>query len=245
MNNSENIRPMSMIKSAVYFGIPTIALYLFTEFGIPHTNTLPGFTPVTSWFLNGGIVFIGMFAAAVILIYKDRKDLSLDKMLSELRLKSLNKGDMKSIILMIILIGILSGIIVGIWFFLKSRFSYIPELNTNPPFVSMSDLDTYNKLFLLVWIPFFFFNIIGEEIFWRGYILPRQELKFGRNAWLVNGTLWIFFHLPFGLHLIIMMIPMLFILPYIVQKRGNTWIGIIIHGLINGSAFLCKSFGLL
>jgi membrane protease YdiL (CAAX protease family) len=32
-------------------------------------------------------------------------------------------------------------------------------------------------------------NIGGEELWWRGIILPRQEVVFGRWAWAVNGTL--------------------------------------------------------
>ena len=40
-----------------------------------------------------------------------------------------------------------------------------------------------------------FFNIVGEELWWRGYIQPRQELTHGKLAWLVNGTLWACFHM--------------------------------------------------
>ncbi|MFP4323970.1 MAG: type II CAAX prenyl endopeptidase Rce1 family protein [Anaerolineales bacterium] len=36
-----------------------------------------------------------------------------------------------------------------------------------------------------------FGNIIGEELWWRGYILPIQERAFGKWAWLINGLLWI------------------------------------------------------
>ena len=32
-------------------------------------------------------------------------------------------------------------------------------------------------------------NIGGEELWWRGYVLPRQELAFGRSAWVIHGTL--------------------------------------------------------
>jgi len=39
--------------------------------------------------------------------------------------------------------------------------------------------------------------------------------------------------------------PVLFIIPFVVQKRKNTWIGIIIHGVINGAAFLSISLGLI
>jgi len=31
-------------------------------------------------------------------------------------------------------------------------------------------------------------NIGGEELWWRGYVLPRQELAFGRATWVIHGT---------------------------------------------------------
>jgi membrane protease YdiL (CAAX protease family) len=41
----------------------------------------------------------------------------------------------------------------------------------------------------------FVYNIGGEELWWRGYVLPRQELGFGRATWVVHGILWSAFHL--------------------------------------------------
>jgi CAAX prenyl protease-like protein len=38
-------------------------------------------------------------------------------------------------------------------------------------------------------------NIGGEELWWRGYVLPRQELAFGRTAWVVHGICWSAFNL--------------------------------------------------
>jgi len=32
----------------------------------------------------------------------------------------------------------------------------------------------------LAWLPYFFFNIVGEELLWRGYLLPRQVGVLGR-----------------------------------------------------------------
>jgi membrane protease YdiL (CAAX protease family) len=71
---------------------------------------------------------------------------------------------------------------------------------------------------LAAWIVFFFFDILGEELFWRGYILPRQELVFGRRAWLVNSTLWAMFHLAFGWSMLLMLAPILIIGPWLVQR---------------------------
>jgi len=42
-----------------------------------------------------------------------------------------------------------------------------------------------------------------------------------------------------------MLLPIELIVPYIVQKRQNTWLGIIIHGLFNGSGFVMVALGVV
>jgi len=91
----------------------------------------------------------------------------------------------------------------------------------------------------------FFFNIVGEEILWRGYILPRQELQHGKYAWVINSALWLVFHACFGLDLIILLLPILITIPYVAYKTGNTSIGILTHGLLNGPMFVLVALGLI
>lgn len=83
------------------------------------------------------------------------------------------------------------------------------------------------------WLLWLLINIGGEEILWRGYALPMQEKVFGRSAWLVNGLLWNFLvhaFMPWGY---LTLLPVSLILPYLVQRTGNTWVGVIIHGVGN------------
>ena len=53
------------------------------------------------------------------------------------------------------------------------------------------------------WVAVYYFlvlligNVAGEELWWRGYLLPRQELVHGRATWIVHGVLWAAFHLFF------------------------------------------------
>jgi membrane protease YdiL (CAAX protease family) len=96
----------------------------------------------------------------------------------------------------------------------------------------------------LVWLPYFFFNIAGEELLWRGYLLPRQERAIGSKAWLVNGLLWAVLHSALGWRIAAILLPIEFVVPYVVQRRNNTWIGIIIHGIYNGSGFISAALGL-
>jgi membrane protease YdiL (CAAX protease family) len=85
------------------------------------------------------------------------------------------------------------------------------------------------------WLPLFFSNILGEELCWRGYLLPRQEAGFGRIAWLPNGILWCLFHWSFGWPIMVTLMPISLLLPWIVQRRRNTSVGIIIHGVFNAA----------
>jgi membrane protease YdiL (CAAX protease family) len=82
---------------------------------------------------------------------------------------------------------------------------------------------------------------LGEEFWWRGYILPRQELVYGERTWLVHGLLWGVFHLfaPWNL---ISILPGCLAVAYVAQKLKNTWPGIIAHGLANGLLVLIVVF---
>jgi membrane protease YdiL (CAAX protease family) len=75
-------------------------------------------------------------------------------------------------------------------------------------------------------------NIIGEEFWWRGYVLPRQELVHGPRTWGVHGVLWAAFHV-FKWWDIIALLPVTLALSYMVCRLKNTTPGILVHLLFN------------
>ncbi len=40
---------------------------------------------------------------------------------------------------------------------------------------------------LLGYLVYIVLNVFGEELSWRGYVLPRQELAFGEWTWAIHG----------------------------------------------------------
>ena len=82
---------------------------------------------------------------------------------------------------------------------------------------------------------------LGEELWWRGYILPRQELAHGKRTWIVHGLLWTGFHLyaPWNL---ITLLPGSLALSFVAQRLKNTWPAVIAHGLVNGLPVLMLIF---
>jgi len=87
-------------------------------------------------------------------------------------------------------------------------------------------------------IPFvLIINILSEEIFWRGILLPRQELQHGKNAFWIHGIIWAFTHL-FQYWLLLPILIGSIALAYVIQRTKCTWISIIAHLLNNGLPFL-------
>jgi hypothetical protein len=83
-------------------------------------------------------------------------------------------------------------------------------------------------------------NIAGEELWWRGYLLPRQELAHGGSTWVVHGMLWAAFHLFFQTTAwdLVRMLPTCCALAFVAQHKKNTWPGVIGHTFGNSGILL-------
>jgi membrane protease YdiL (CAAX protease family) len=90
-------------------------------------------------------------------------------------------------------------------------------------------------LFVYFVLGLFVFNILGEELWWRGYILPRQELAFGARAWIVHGVLWTLFHAFYHttLGVLVSYLPTTLGISFVAQRTRSTWPGIIAHMAAN------------
>jgi membrane protease YdiL (CAAX protease family) len=71
-------------------------------------------------------------------------------------------------------------------------------------------------------------NVGGEELWWRGYIFPRQELAFGKWTWLIHGIFWTLFH-SFFYWEVIQLLPGCLALSFVAYKTKSTWPGIVAH----------------
>jgi len=130
-----------------------------------------------------------------------------------------------------------------VWALTSQVFPVLEEPDLSPTFMHVEPLTQETLWVLLAWLPLFFFNIAGEELWWRGYMLPRQERLHGEAAWIVHGIGLAVFHLTLGIPLTIIALPILFGLPFVVQRRRNLWTGFIVHGIFNALGFLAVAFG--
>ena len=73
------------------------------------------------------------------------------------------------------------------------------------------------------------FTIVGEELLFRGYLLPRMNGAFGRGDWVANGLLFAGYHLhvPWAMPAALLDT---FTLAYPSKRFRSAWIGIAVHG---------------
>jgi membrane protease YdiL (CAAX protease family) len=81
-------------------------------------------------------------------------------------------------------------------------------------------------LFLLLGI---FNTILGEELLFRGILLPKMRGVFGKGDWIANGVLFGLYHLhqPWGIAK--SMIDGIFCLAWPSRRFRSAWMGIIVH----------------
>ncbi|MFZ5518046.1 MAG: CPBP family intramembrane glutamic endopeptidase [Candidatus Zhuqueibacterota bacterium] len=237
---NSNIKGINLLHSLLIFGIAAILLALETQFLIPFLSKTTGIEPIIFWFLVAGL---GLFLPMLSLTYFILKNegLKIDRRTWEerLRFKKMVVGDWLWSLGAVFIIGALS---LGI---IKIIEAIIGKVDSSPSFMYFEPLTSGRYWILLAWLPYWLLNIMGEEILWRGVILPKQELAFRKTTWLIHGIFWGIFHIAFGWQLLLTLIPMMFIQSYVVQRRKNSWIGVIIHAVINGPSFIAIAFGLI
>jgi len=234
-------RDITIRGAIIIFGVFTLYFYLLSISLFPLLKNNIQLNPSLYWFIMGYFLFIPLFIYSIKMV-KDEGSQTRLEVLKALVVTKLGRRDWMYIIIGTLLIFLLTGIIFWISMLMQQHFGW-RMLQTTPVF--MEEMKAYlgwEKLYLLVWLPMFFFNIVGEEILWRGYIQNRMKSKF---SWLVCAILWAGFHLPFGLDMIIMASPALLIIPYIFHKTKSTSITIAIHGIYNGPIFVLISLGII
>lgn len=225
---------------SVYISAALLMLCL-TKYMIPLLSDITGQETILFWFIVAGAGIFTPLIITGILILKNEgfKIKNKSTWIERLRFRKITIRDFIWCVAGLIAVGVLSGMIM------KGLELIIGKFDHSPAFMSFEPLTRGRYWLLLVWFPYWILNILGEEFFWRGVMFPRQEIAFGKHAWIIHGFGWGLFHIAFGWQLLITLIPLIFIQSFVVQKTKNSWIGVIMHGGLNGPSFLAICFGLI
>jgi membrane protease YdiL (CAAX protease family) len=80
-------------------------------------------------------------------------------------------------------------------------------------------------LLLVLWV---FNTVLGEELLFRGLLLPRMNGVFGRGDWVGNGVLFAAYHLHTPWSIPTTLLDTL-ILSYPTKRYRSAWVGIAVH----------------
>jgi membrane protease YdiL (CAAX protease family) len=222
---------MGLAATAMAFGFFSLSLWLTVAAVIPWLYDSYGISPIFGWYVSGTVVVLApilMFGSAM--AWFELPAPTLSEWRRRLRLFPVNGDDAVWTIGGLLMIMIASAAILALARHLHPSFQPSPSFLVQSPGWSAS--------VFAAWIPLFVTNILGEELCWRGYVLPRQEAAWGSTAWFGNGVPWCLFHWSFGWPILIMLLPITLLLPWIVQRRRNTSVGIIIHAVFNAVGFV-------
>lgn len=215
-------------------------MFLQTKYTIPYLSNVSGLETILFWFIVGAIgIFTPLILLGLIILKRERFQFNIKTITSRLRFRKLTNSDLIWTLIGFLSIVVLSALIMKIMEITIGQFDHSPKFMTFEP------LSKGRYWLLLIWLPYWILNILGEEFLWRGVMLPRQELAFGKYTWIIHGFGWSLFHIAFGWKLMLTLLPIIFILSFIVQKTKNSWTGVILHGGLNGPAFIAICFGFI
>lgn len=233
------VKKFGWVESLTVGLILSLILFLQTHFAIPILSDSTGIEPIIFWFLIAGLLmFLPMILYGLYILDKEGNRFNFVVLSERLRFKKMSKTDWKITVIAFLAIGFLSFAIMEI-----QKVIFV-NVENQPQFMTFEPISDGRYYILLLWFPYWLLNIFGEEFFWRGVILPLQETA-SKKGWMLNSAAWFLFHLSFGFNLVLTLLPILIILPYVVSRQKNSWIGVILHAGLNGPSFLAISFGLI
>jgi membrane protease YdiL (CAAX protease family) len=84
-------------------------------------------------------------------------------------------------------------------------------------------------LFALILVLFLFNTVLGEELLFRGLLLPRMRGAFGKADWIINGALMGLYHLHQPWSIPSSVLAGIFLFAYPSRRFHTAWMGIIVH----------------
>lgn len=254
MNKTPALKPMPFWMSLLFFGLPCAAGWIGVYLVMPALSKL-GFPVFWNFWLCLTVPLAGMLIASLIAFRLEGRPLTWVEVKTRFRLKPVRGKDWLWVLALIASIGLylLLRQTLSAWLASRPGFTipaYLPSILD--PRLSQTSIPTEylgvtlrgSWWILLVMLAVLCFNIFGEEFWWRGYILPRQELVHGKWTWLVHGLLWTAFH-SFWKWDVLAILPGALFLSFVATRLKNTTPGIIFHWVNNGLTLVATTLGIL
>jgi membrane protease YdiL (CAAX protease family) len=235
------IRPFGFWKSLLVFGGAEIVFatttYVITPWIASSTNINP---LIVSQIINTVLLFAPLFFLTFWFLRREGCSLDFNGISERLSFRKLTLNDLKWVVVGLAAAIIATLCVVGL-FEITPFLPSIAEFEGLTP-IELKPLVGLELLFLLFFPVAWFFNYVGEEILWRGYLFRRQELVWGRWTWIMSGVFHTIFHLHLG-PMLVLFLPLLFAMPFVYNKTRNVGTVILMHFLIGAPSDLLLALG--
>jgi membrane protease YdiL (CAAX protease family) len=236
-----SIRPLLLRRAAFFFGVPTFLLVLSLYCLAPRLLTW-GLSAYVSLDLAFLVPLALLFGASLVAYRLEGHAWNWAALRDRFRLRRMDEDDwlwtggllvfalatyfpLRAITLRLITEGLIP---------LPASLPSILDPRTKHSVkVLMGGQVKGNWPLVLVSLSALFFNTFGEEFWWRGYILPRQEAVHGKRTWVIHGLLWTLLH-TFKYWEFVALLPTCLAFSFVAQRRKSTWPGIVTHTALNG-----------
>lgn len=249
------LKPMHLWMSLLFFGVPAAIVGAGFYWGIPllARRSIPFFW---SYNLFMGIPILIMFFTAFIAYRLEGHPFTWAGIRSRLRLEPIKGKEWLWTAGLLLVFGAGPFVLKFANQWLASTLLFTPPdflpalLDPRADTVSAMGNDFWGVPLRGNWWIFWvelivlFFNIFGEEIWWRGYVLPRQELAHGKWAWALHGILWLLFHVHQRWNWM-GMLPGALLTSFVASRLKNTTPAIIAHWANNGLLLIVILLGIL
>lgn len=223
-----SLKPMGIGYSTALFlapGLLTAGLYTFGfDFLVAQ-----GYHPSNAFMIVAAAGFVMLAVQFAVLYALEGNPWTWRAMASRLRFRRMTGWHWFWTILVLLFvtasyIGIFSLGVVQVW---KDKFGLPAWYSAVPEEVQGAYWLVGARIGILI------INVMAEELLWRGFILPRQEITHGRAAWIVHGVQWTLYHImkPWEL---LMLLPGALAYGLLAQWSKNILPGIVVHFLFNG-----------
>lgn len=245
MKTEYKVKPISFFKSFSIFAAAGILFYVVIKILVPWIAGVTGENEYIVWMFAGTFtLFLPLFITTALLLKADGCKMNLRDIARALNLKPITKKDIRYVVVGFSIAVVCCGIVIAGLLLFAGSFSVNSLYNLSP--IKVSALHG-GQLWFAIFLPvFFFFNYVGEETLWRGYILPRQMIaRYGKFAVIINALMHCVFHFVFGWTPLVMMFPIMVLMPFVVAKTKNTWLSIMIHFLIGAPSQIMVILGVI
>jgi len=228
------LKPLPLWQSwSLFLGLGGAAFVLLT-LGTPRVAATFGLSNSDALSLTNVMLFMLLAGLALTFYALEGRRLAWSGIKDRFRIKNISRRDW-----LLVLLGILivDGTYIALQITRNPIANLVPEWMKNPYRMDATVNHSGDFTGLALFTGLILFNVVSEEILWRGYVLPRQELQHDKKAWWIHGLQWASFHWfkPWD---VLAIVPGALVYGWLSTRTRSMVPGLVLHIGLNGLGIL-------